>query len=114
MIDVLKQTWTEEQQSTTMLQKIFIFDLEASEAQQHGEVETLIKDYPNDVDINLAGEQRHFHVFVKRNYPGKEQVYHKDLYEIRFLQCSLISKKYYDYSYVSWQQIGQEKGRFQS
>jgi len=62
----------------------FLVDLEASEAQLREAVETLMKEYPNDVDINLIGELKHFHAYVKQNYPGKEQICHKDLYQIIF------------------------------
>ena len=59
-------------------------DLEASEEQLREAVETLMKEYPHDVDINPTGELRNFHDYVKQNYPGKEQIQHKDLYQIIF------------------------------
>ena len=79
----------------------FVVDLEASVAQLCGAAETLMKKYPNDVDINLPGELRNFHAYVKQNYPGKEQIYHKDPYQIIFQDKSHLVFPYVEA--ILWQ-----------
>lgn len=61
-----------------------LVDLEISEVQLRQAIDTLIKEYPHDVDINLMNELRHFHDYVKQNYSEKECFQHKDLYQIIF------------------------------
>lgn len=60
----------------------FLVDLHSSEEQLCDAVTAIIKEYPNDVDMNLLGELKHFHVYVKQNYPKDEHVSHKFLYQI--------------------------------
>ena len=59
-----------------------------SEKQLNAGVKLLISDYPEDVDINLSGETKHFHVYIKTNYAAvyadKRSVNHQELYQIIF------------------------------
>jgi hypothetical protein len=59
-------------------------DLDTSEEQLNGNARLLMKDYPEDVDINLAGETKHFHACVRDNYrdAAKGNLNHQDLYQI--------------------------------
>jgi hypothetical protein len=43
-----------------------------------------MKEYPEDVDINLTGKTKHFHAYIRNNYrdTAKEHLNHQDLYQI--------------------------------
>jgi hypothetical protein len=46
-------------------------DLEASEELLCEGVNLLMKDYPKDVAMDLAGEIKYFHIYIKQNYSEK-------------------------------------------
>jgi hypothetical protein len=56
----------------------FLADLEASEIQLCEDIKFLMKDYPDDVDINF-GEIKHFHANIKQNYSHKGHLCHQNL-----------------------------------
>ncbi|CAM1326808.1 Uncharacterised protein r2_g3576 [Pycnogonum litorale] len=66
----------------------FLVDINAPEKQLNAGVKLLMIDYPEDVDINLSGEMKHFHAYIKTNYAAvyadKGYVNHQELYQIIF------------------------------
>lgn len=60
----------------------FLADLHSSDEQQCDVIRAVIEEYLNNVDKNLSGELKHFHVYVKQNYPKDQHVRQKFLYQI--------------------------------
>lgn len=63
---------------------LFLVDMDASEEQLNGNVRCLMKNYPEDVDINLAGETKHLHAYIRDNYrdAARGLINDQDLYQI--------------------------------
>jgi hypothetical protein len=68
----------------------FLTKLEATEEIREG-VSALCQTYPEDVDMNLVGELRHFHQYVRYSQahgsPEQDSLTHQDLYRIIFNDC---------------------------
>lgn len=63
----------------------FLVDLDVPDSELQNGVKCLMKDYPEDVDINLIGKVKHFHIYVKMHHAANNQnLNHQDLYQIIF------------------------------
>ena len=60
----------------------FLVNFEMSSEELKKSVQTLLEEYPQDVDMNLLGELKHFHAYVKANYQERKHMSHSELYQI--------------------------------
>ena len=66
----------------------FLTKLEATEEEIRERVSALCQTYPEDVDMNLVGEFKHFHQYVRHSQAHgsaeQDSLTHQDLYRVIF------------------------------
>ena len=62
----------------------FLANLNSKEEKLHDAVTAIVNEYPNDIDMGLESELKHFHIYVKQNNSENKEVTHTSLYQIIF------------------------------
>ena len=60
----------------------FLVNFEMSSEELKKSVQTLLEEYPQEVDMNPLEELKHFHAYVKANYQERKHMSHSELYQI--------------------------------